>query len=66
MEEDIKKLVEMFEHNPKKCVINHIEETIKHIREIEMVLKLSGIITLIIDSKITKLDKIKEILINEK
>jgi hypothetical protein len=57
-----KKYVGMFDNNPKECAITHIDETIKHMREIESILKLSGIITLIIDSKISHLNKIKKVL----
>lgn len=61
--EEAEKYIKVFNNDPKECAIMHIDEVIKHIREIESILKLSGIVTLIIDSKISHLNKIKEVLL---
>lgn len=61
--EEVEKYIKVFNNDPKECAIMHIDEVIKHIREIESILKLSGIVTLIIDSKISHLNKIKEVLL---
>lgn len=61
--EEAEKYIKTFDNDPKECAIIHIDEVIKHMRDIELTLQLSGIITLIIDAKISRLNKIKETLL---